>query len=65
MCPFSSYLLEREEIMRTAWNAALWLLVAAVFFCVLFADFLPLPFGGYASQRFILAGLLGLAVVFA
>jgi len=51
--------------MRTAWSAALWLLVAAVLVCVLFADFLPLPFGGYATQRFILAGLLGLAVVFA
>lgn len=50
--------------MRTAWNAALWLLVAAVFVCVLFADFLSLPFGGYASQRFILVGLLGLVVVF-
>jgi len=44
--------------MRNVWNAALWLIVAAVFVSVLFADFLPAPFGGYASQRFILAGLL-------
>lgn len=50
--------------MRTTWKAALWLLVTAVFVCVLFADFLPLPLGGYASQRFMLAGLLGLAIVF-
>ena len=50
--------------MQNSWNAALWLLVAAVFACVLFADFLLLPFGGYASQRFLLAGLLGLAVSF-
>lgn len=50
--------------MRVAWKAALWLLLAAVFICVLFVDFLPLPFGGYASQRFMLVGLLGLAVVF-
>jgi O-antigen ligase len=50
--------------MQKTWNAALWLLVAAVFASVLFADFLLLPFGSYASQRFILAGLLGLAVSF-
>jgi O-antigen ligase len=50
--------------MQKAWNAALWLLVAAVFASVLFADFLSLPFGGYASQRFILSGLLGLVVSF-
>ena len=50
--------------MQKIWNAALWLLVAAVFASVLFADFLSLPFGGYASQRFILVDLLGLAVSF-
>ncbi len=36
--------------MRNVWNAALWLIVAAVFVSVLFADFLLAPFGGYASQ---------------
>ena len=51
-----------EDVMQKTWNSALWLLVAAVFASVLFADFLSLPFGGYASQRFILVGLLGLAV---
>ncbi|WP_417707999.1 O-antigen ligase family protein [Rheinheimera aquimaris] len=50
--------------MQKAWNVALWLLVAAVFASVLFADFLSLPFGGYASQRFILVGLLALVVSF-
>ncbi len=50
--------------MQKARNAALWLLVAAVFVSVLFADFLSLPFGGYASQRFILAYLLALVVSF-
>ena len=50
--------------MQKTWNSALWLLVISVFISVLFADFLPLPFGAYASQRFILAGLLGLAVSF-
>jgi len=51
--------------MQKSWNTALWLLFVAVFASVLFADFLSLPFGGYASQRFILVGLLGLAVSFA
>lgn len=46
--------------MHKAWNIALWLLVTAVFVSVLYADFLP--FGGYASQRFTLAGMLALAV---
>lgn len=50
--------------MQKSWNAALWLLIAAAFASILFADFLSLPFGGYASQRFILSGLLGLAVSF-
>ncbi|WP_144775878.1 O-antigen ligase family protein [Marinobacter maritimus] len=50
--------------MQKAWNAALWLFVAVVFASVLFADFLLLPFGGYASQRFILACLLALVVSF-
>jgi len=50
--------------MQKSWNAAFWLLVAAVFASILFADFLSLPFGGYASQRFILSGLLALVVSF-
>lgn len=49
--------------MRNIGNAVLWLVLIAVFISVLFADFLPLPLGGYASQRFILVGLLGLSVV--
>lgn len=56
--------LKLDEVMRTVWKVVFWLLVAVTFICVLFADFLPLPFGGYASQRFILVGLLALAVVF-
>jgi O-antigen ligase len=50
--------------MQKSWNVALWLLLVIVFISVLFADFLSLPFGGYASQRFILAGLLGFAISF-
>jgi O-antigen ligase len=48
--------------MGKTWNVALWLVLAAVFASVLFVDFLPLPLGGYASQRFILAGILALSV---
>jgi len=48
--------------MQRIWNATLWLLVAAEFVSVLFADFLSLPVGGYASQRYLLVGLLGLLV---
>lgn len=48
--------------MGKTWNAVLWLVLVAVFVSVLFVDFLPLPLGGYASQRFILAGLLALSV---
>lgn len=62
--PAQSLGLKLEEVIRTVWKAVFWLLVAVTFICVLFADFLPFPFGGYASQRFILVGLLALAVVF-
>lgn len=44
-------------------KGALWALTVMVFVSVLFADFFPLPLGAYASQRFLLAGLLALAVV--
>lgn len=40
----------------------LWFVVAAVFVSVLFADFLPLALGGYASQRFMLVWLLAAVV---
>ncbi|MDO6443722.1 O-antigen ligase [Marinobacter sp. 2_MG-2023] len=50
--------------MQKVWNAGLWLLVAVVFACVLFADFLSLPFDTYASQRFILVYLLAGVVSF-
>lgn len=49
--------------MQNIGNAVLWLVFVAAFTSVLFADFLPLPFGGYASQRFILTGLLVLSIV--
>lgn len=62
--PAQSLGLKLGEVIRTVWKAVFWLLVAVTFICVLFADFLPFPFGGYASQRFILVGLLALAVVF-
>lgn len=35
-----------------------WLVVSICFLLVLFAEFLPLPFGGYDSQRFLLALML-------
>lgn len=44
-------------------KGALWALTVMVFVSVLFADFFPLPLGAYASQRFLLAGLLALAVI--
>ena len=33
------------------------------FILVLFSDFLPLPFGGYADQRFFLVAAAGLLAV--
>jgi O-antigen ligase len=50
--------------MQTVYKSGAWFVIATAFMCVLFADFLPLPFGAYASQRFVLVGLLALAVAF-
>jgi hypothetical protein len=36
---------------------------ALAFILVLFSDFLPLPFGGYADQRFFLVAAAGLLAV--
>ena len=49
-------------MQQIAWKTLLWFIVAAVFVGVLFADFLPQPLGGYASQRFVLVGLLAVVV---
>jgi len=48
--------------MQKVWGATFGLLSAVVFILVLFSDFFP--FGGYASQRFMLAGILALTVSF-
>ncbi len=50
--------------MQKTWNAAFGVLVSTVFTSVVFADLLSLPLGAYASQRFLLACLLGFAVSF-
>jgi O-antigen ligase len=39
-------------------------MIVAFFLLVLFADFMPMPVGSYATQRFFLVGFLGLVVVF-
>ena len=52
------------KTMQKAWSVALGLLIVAFFLLVLFADFMPMPFGSYATQRFFLVGFLGLVVVF-
>lgn len=44
-------------------KGTLWAIATMVLVSVLFADFLPLPLGSYASQRFLLAGFLALVVV--
>jgi len=53
-----------EKTMQTARSVALCLLIVAFFLLVLFADFMPMPVGSYATQRFFLVGFLGLVVVF-
>jgi O-antigen ligase len=49
--------------IQITWRVALCLLTTSFFSIVLFADFIPKPFGSYATQRFFLAGFLGLFVV--
>lgn len=53
-----------ERAMQKPWSVALCLLVAAFFLLVLFADFMPMPIGSYATQRFFLVGFLGFVIVF-
>jgi O-antigen ligase len=53
-----------EKAMQKAWSVALCLLIVVFFLFVLFADFMPMPVGSYATQRFFLVGFLGLVVVF-
>jgi hypothetical protein len=43
---------------------ALCLLIVVFFLFVLFADFMPMPVGSYATQQFFLYAFLGLMVVF-
>ena len=52
-----------EKTMQTARSVALCLLIVAFFLLVLFADFMPMPVGSYATQRFFLVSFLGLVVV--
>jgi O-antigen ligase len=49
--------------IQKTWSVALCLLTASFFLVVLFADFIPMPLGSYATQRFFLAGFLGFFVV--
>jgi len=49
--------------MQKTWSVALCLLTASFFSIVLFADFIPMPLGSYATQRFVLVCFLGLFVV--
>jgi O-antigen ligase len=50
--------------MQITWGVALCLLTVSFFSIVLFADFITMPLGSYATQRFFLVSFLGLFVVF-
>jgi O-antigen ligase len=53
-----------KSAMQSPWSVALCLLIVAFFLLVLFADFMPMSIGSYATQRVFLVGFLGFVVVF-
>jgi O-antigen ligase len=52
-----------ERTTQLIRSSALCLLMASFFLLVLFADFLPISMGSYATQRVFLVGFLGFVVV--